>query len=109
MKAPNPIAMAVSTLLVGATLFALRSADIEFPAPAQPLASVIDGIKVTQFQTIVVRPTAAQMGATGALHRGAGTTALARDARDQALGLIGSQLAMPYYSFGTALRPAGKE
>jgi hypothetical protein len=109
MKAPNLIATAVSTLLVGATLFALRSADIEFPAHAQPLASVIDGIPVTQFNMIVVRPTAAQLGATGSSIRSPGATALARDARDQALGLIGSQLAMPYYSFGTALRPAGKE
>jgi hypothetical protein len=102
MKAPNLLALTASALIVGATLFVLRSADQTSAPMAAPLAATIDGIRVTQFDRIVIRPTAAQLSA-------AGNSSLGDKSHDDAFGLIGSQLVMPYYSFGKVLSNAGKE
>lgn len=110
MKAPNLLALTASTLIVGAALFVLRSADHTSAPVAPPLAMVVDGIRVTQFDTIVVRPTAAEPGAMANNNPlGKVAPALARQAQDQALGLISSQLGMPFFPLGNVLSNAGKE
>jgi hypothetical protein len=109
MKAPNLLALTASTLIVGAALFVLRSADSASIPTAPPLAMVVNGIRVIQLDTIVVRPTAAQGAAATSDPLTKLAPALARQAQDQALGLISSQLAMPFFPLGNVLSNAGKE
>jgi hypothetical protein len=108
MKAPNLFAVSASLLIVGASLFALRSFDDQV-ARAAPATS-IHGIPVVDLAPVEVKPTAADYRAAALLaDMPVATSFLGRDAQQTAAVLIGSQLTMPYYSFGNVLSRARKD
>jgi hypothetical protein len=92
MKSPNPIAITAAVLFTTVSLIALS------PSTPKAPAAQIDGLKVINLAPVNVRPTAdderaaALLTATGFTN----TSEMASDA-----SLLGAQLAMPYYSFGT--------
>lgn len=111
MKAPNLIALTASVLIAGSSVFALRSFDDRAAAMAAA-PHTIAGLTVVDLPAIEVHPTAADArdaapGAEASLDSAA--AALRRSASDRAAALIGAQLAMPYYSFGNALRRSAKD
>jgi hypothetical protein len=111
MKAPNLFAVTASLLIVGASLFALRSSDESFASPVSP-ATTIHGLHVVDLAPIEVRPTAADHRAAALLETmpvAHATARLRHTAAEDAAVLIGSQLAMPYYSFGKVLSHGTKE
>ncbi|WP_266168198.1 hypothetical protein [Dyella subtropica] len=108
MKAPNLIALTAAVLFTTAALAAVNSNVKTAPA------SEINGVKVITLAPIDVRPTAEDLRAAALLADASIASAtvspmMARAAQSRA-GLLGAQLAMPYYSFGTTLgRISSKE
>lgn len=106
MKAQNLIAL-TAALFTATGLVALNA-----PVRSAPLTE-INGTKVIDLAPVEVRPSAEDLRAASLL----GDAGLASVMLAPALGaraatgasLLGAQLAMPYYSFGTQLARASKE
>ncbi|MEI7038018.1 hypothetical protein [Fulvimonas yonginensis] len=106
MKAQNLIALAAATLFTATGLVALNS-----PVRTAPV-SEINGVRVVTLAPVVVHPTAAELRASALLDAGvaSATFAPALEGRAEAgATLLGAQLAMPYYSFGTQFARASKD
>lgn len=107
MKAQNLIALAAATLFTATGLVALNS-----PVRTAPV-SEINGIRVVNLAPVEVRPSASDLRAAALLSDAGVAGALlapALDGRAEAgATLLGAQLAMPYYSFGTQFARASKE
>ena len=99
MKAPNLLALTAAVLLTTAGLAALNN-----PTKVAPVTE-INGVKVINLAPIDVRPTAEDMRAAALLaDAGLATVTVApvaAHAAESGVALLGAQLAMPYYSFGT--------
>ena len=115
MKAYKLIAGAAAILLTVASLRAVLY-NVEAWQPASDHVST-PRAHVTNLAPVVVQPSAAEMRAA-ALTSNTGsqvlTTAatgpeLSADAPFQSVGVLGSQLAMPYYSFGKKFGRITKE
>ncbi len=111
MKAPNFIALTASVLIAGTSVFAMRSFD-DRAAAMVAAPHFVNGVRVVDLPAIHVRPTDADvreavLASEATLDSAA--AALKRSAEDRAAALIGAQLAMPYYSFGNALRRTAKD
>jgi hypothetical protein len=96
MKAPNPIALTAAVLFTTVSLVAL--------SPNTPKVHVteINGAKVIDLAPVFVHPTAADERAA-ALLASADLTLVSPFAGhvESSASLLGAQLSMPYYSFGT--------
>jgi hypothetical protein len=111
MKAPNLIALTASVLIAGTSVFALRSFD-DRAAAMVAAPHYVNGLRVVDLPALEVRPSDADvreaaLGSEATLDSAA--AAIKRSAEDRAAALIGAQLAMPYYSFGNALRRTAKD
>lgn len=106
MRTPNPIAMTAAVLFTSVSLLALS------PNTPKTPASEINGARVINLAPIEVRPTATEQRAASMLTSASltmGNSPLAHQAKSGA-ALLGAQLAMPYYSFGsTKFAGIGKE
>jgi hypothetical protein len=107
MKAQNLFTLAAATLLTAATLASLDHNVLT--APAQQ----INGAKVINLSPLEVRPSAEDLRAAALLTEAGmvsatATTALTRGAEAGA-SMLGAQLVMPYYSFGSKLGRISKE
>lgn len=107
MKAQNLFTVAAATLLTAATLASLDHNVINTPVQQ------INGAKVINLSPLEVRPSAEDLRAAALLTEAgmvnaAATTAITRGAEAGA-SLIGAQLVMPYYSFGSKLGRVSKE
>lgn len=101
MKAPNPIAITAAVLFTTVSLVALSPTTTKAPA------AEINGVKVITLPAVDVRPTADDQRAAAMLTAASLTIAnspLVNKAQSGA-SLLGAQLAMPYYSFGSAKFP----
>ncbi|WP_267225976.1 hypothetical protein [Dyella silvae] len=99
MKANNLLALTAAALFTTVGLAAIHTNVTSLPA------AEINGVKVIDLAPVVVRPTAEDMRAAALLADAsvAAITAaplLSADATP-ATTVLGAQLAMPYYSFGT--------
>jgi hypothetical protein len=106
MKAPNPIAITAAVLFTTVSLIALS------PNTPKAPSSEINGMKVTNLPTVYVRPTAEDQRAAAMLATASLTIANSSFANKAESGasLLGAQLTMPYYSFGsTKLARISKE
>jgi hypothetical protein len=106
MKAPNPIALTAAVLFTTVSLVALSP-----NTPKLPVAE-IDGMKVVNLAPINVYPTAADERAAALLSTASLTIANSPlgNAGENGASLLGAQLTMPYYSFGsTKFAGIGKE
>jgi hypothetical protein len=106
MKAQNLIALAAATLFTATGLAALNT-----PVRIAPV-SEINGIRVVNLAPVEVSPSASEMRAAllGEADLSSAVLAPALDAHAEAgATLLGAQLAMPYYSFGTKFARASKE
>ncbi|KJV33846.1 hypothetical protein [Luteibacter yeojuensis] len=111
MKAPNLIALTASFLIAGTSVFALRSFD-DRAAAMVAAPHFVNGIRVVDLPALEVRPTDADVREAALLGEAtldSAADALRRSAEDRAAALISAQLAMPYYSFGNALRHTAKD
>jgi hypothetical protein len=116
MKAQNLITSFAAVLLTFASLSAVNyNVDIQ-PAAAEKVHTT-HATKVTDLAPVVVRPSAAEMRAA-VLLADVGTAGITvvpamgrMDNADSAsqFSLLGSQLAMPYYSFGNKFGRISKE
>ncbi|HEY0197760.1 MAG TPA: hypothetical protein VGC19_04355 [Rhodanobacter sp.] len=114
MKTHNLLASIAAVLITSTTLGVVSknyTADFH-PTPA----AVINGIKVTDLPAVQVRPSAEDMRAASLLSDASITgiatlPGLGRGMTSEAgqFSLIGSQLAMPYYSFGNKFGRISKE
>ncbi|MFC3653822.1 hypothetical protein ACFONN_19925 [Dyella humi] len=106
MKAPNPIAITAAVLFTTVSLIALS------PNTPKAPTSEINGMKVITLPTVDVRPTAEDQRAAAMLTTASlalANSPLASKAESGA-SLLGAQLTMPYYSFGsTKLARISKE
>ena len=96
MKAPNPIAITAAVLFTTVSLIAISP-----NAPRMPVTE-INGAKVINLAPVEVRPTADDERA--ALLTAASLTLVNSpivSETQSAASLLGAQLAMPYYSFGS--------
>jgi hypothetical protein len=112
MKTHNLLASIAAVLITSATLGAVsKNYTAEFqPAPA----NVIDGIKVTNLAPIYIIPSAQDQRAASLLTDASVTgmatlPGLGQSGDAGQFSLIGSQLAMPYYSFGNKFGRISKE
>ncbi|WNL48041.1 hypothetical protein RKE25_10600 [Dyella sp. BiH032] len=107
MKAPNLLATTAAVLLTAAGLAALNTNVKVVPV------TEINGVKVINLAPVNVRPTAEDLRAAALLaDAGVATAALtpiAARAAESGVALLGAQLAMPYYSFGTTFGRITKE
>ena len=96
MKTPNPIALTAAVLFTTVSLIALSPST-----PKMPVAE-INGIKVINLAPVEVHPTADDQRAA-LLTAASFTLANSPIASETESGasLLGAQLAMPYYSFGS--------
>jgi hypothetical protein len=97
MKAPNPIAITAAVLFTTVSLVALSPSTPKFPA------AEINGVKVIDLAPVEVRPSADDQRAAALLTAAdltIGNSPITRQAESGA-SLLGAQLAMPYYSFGS--------
>ena len=116
MKAYKLIAGATAVLLTFASLRAVLY-NVDAWQPTEHNTSSIPTARVTNLAPVVVHPSAAEMRAaalisdTSALVLTTSTTGseTRADASIQSLGLLGSQLVMPYYSFGKKFGRITKE
>ena len=111
MKAPNLIALTASVLIAGTSVFALRSFDDRATALVAAL-HFVNGVRVVDLPALEVRPTDADVREAALASEAtldSAAAAIKRSAEDRAAALIGAQLAMPYYSFGNALRRTAKD
>lgn len=97
MKAPNPIAITAAVLFTTVSLIALSPSTPKLPAAPH------DGARVFTLPGIEVRPTAEDRRAAAMLSEASLTIVNARLAgkTQNAASLVGAQLVMPYYSFGS--------
>jgi hypothetical protein len=99
MKAPNLLALTASVLLTTAGLAAMNNNVKVVPV------TEINGVKVIDLAPVTVRPTAEDLRAAALLADAsvgtAGLTPIAARAAESGVALLGAQLAMPYYSFGS--------
>ncbi|WP_233842998.1 hypothetical protein [Dyella sp. 2HG41-7] len=97
MKAPNPIAITAAVLFTTVSLIALS------PNTPKAPATEINGMKVIDLAPVVVRPTADDQRAAAMLTEASLTIANSPIASKAESGasLLGAQLSMPYYSFGS--------
>lgn len=97
MKAPNPIAITAAVLFTTVSLIALSPSTTKLPV------AEIDGVKVINLAPVEVRPTAEDERAAALLTAASLTVSGSPLARESESGasLLGAQLAMPYYSFGS--------
>jgi hypothetical protein len=97
MKAPNPIAITAAVLLTTVSLIAL--------SPNTPKIAVteINGAKVINLAPVEVHPTADDRRAAALLATASLTLVNSPiiSETQSAASLLGAQLAMPYYSFGS--------
>ena len=107
MKAQNLIALAAATLITATSLATLNS-----PVRFAPV-SEINGVRVVNLAPVVVRPSASDLRAAALLEGSDLTSATLAPAlgthAEAGATLLGAQLAMPYYSFGTQIARARKE
>ncbi|MGO4700440.1 hypothetical protein [Dyella sp. 2RAB6] len=109
MKAPNLLALTAAVLLTTAGLAAVNNNIKVVPV------SEINGVKVINLAPVEVRPTAADMRAAALLADAGLATAtvgmapVAAHAAESGVALLGAQLAMPYYSFGTTFGRVTKD
>jgi hypothetical protein len=107
MKAQNLIALAAATLFTATGLVALNT-----PVRVAPV-SEINGIRVVELAPVEVSPSASDLRAAALLGDADITSATLAPAlgthAEAGATLLGAQLAMPYYSFGTQLARASKE
>jgi hypothetical protein len=97
MKAPNPIAITAAVLFTTVSLIAIS------PSTPKTPVTEINGAKVINLAPVEVRPTAADQRAAALLTAADLTivnSPMAYEAESGA-SLLGAQLAMPYYSFGS--------
>ena len=98
MKANNLLALTAAALFTTVGLAAIHSNVASLPA------SEINGIKVINLEPVTVRPTAEDMR-TAALFADASVATISvaplLSPEAPTSGVLGAQLAMPYYSFGT--------
>jgi hypothetical protein len=106
MKAPNPIAITAAVLFTTVSLVALSPSTPKMPA------TEINGLKVIDLAPVEVHPTAEDQRAAALLataNLSITNTSIARQTESGA-SLLGAQLSMPYYSFGsTKLAGISKE
>jgi len=97
MKAPNPIAITAAVLFTTVSLVALSPSTPKIPA------TEINGLKVIDLAPVEVRPTADDQRAAALLAAASLSIANSPIARqtESSASLLGAQLAMPYYSFGS--------
>jgi hypothetical protein len=97
MKAPNPIAITAAVLFTTVSLIALSPNTPKIPA------AEIDGLKVINLAPVEVRPSADDERAAALLAAASLTIANSPIAHqsESSAALLGAQLAMPYYSFGS--------
>lgn len=113
MKAQNLIASAAAVLFTLASLSAVNYNVDRQPAPASKTSAT----RVIDLMPVQVSPSAAEMRAA-ALLSDAGTAGIATipaighlegASSTEQLSLLGSQLVMPYYSFGNKFGRISKE
>ncbi len=112
MKAPNLIASVAAVLITCATLSVVNYNV----APANAYVTASNAMEITDLAPIQVRPSADELR-HAALLSDIGTAGLATvpsllpsdDASPAPLSLFGSELTMPYYSFGTKFGRITKE
>ena len=106
MNANNLLALTAAALFTTVGLAAIHSNVRSLPV------SEINGVKVIDLAPVVVHPTAEDLRAA-ALLADAGVAALAtpllRSEAAASRGVLGAQLAMPYYSFGNQFGRISKE
>jgi len=113
------ITVAAAVLLTSTSLMAtahLSMAPYEGRSAPAPVAQT-GGLTITNLPEIIVRPSAserrsANLAADSSAGVSAGSSALRHVEKasvDATMGLLGSQLAMPYYSFGNAFGRISKE
>lgn len=97
MKTPNPIAITAAVLFTTVSLIALS------PNTPKAPATEINGMKVIDLAPVEVRPTADDQRAAAMLTTASLTIANSPIASKAESGasLLGAQLSMPYYSFGS--------
>lgn len=107
MKAQNLIALAAATLFTATGLVALNT-----PVSTSPV-SEINGVRVVNLAPIEVRPSASERRDAALLGdadiTGATLAPTLSTHAEAGATLLGAQLAMPYYSFGTQIARASKE
>ncbi len=118
MKTVNQklIAAAAAVLMTSASLTttALLSMAPQAASAEQTSATEINGIKVTNLEPVSVRPSARELR-TASMLSDTGTAALftmpapGQSNETAQVSLFGSQLAMPYYSFGNKFGRISKE
>jgi hypothetical protein len=97
MKAPNPIAITAAVLFTTVSLIALS------PNTPKAPTTEINGMKVINLPAVDVHPTAEDQRAAAMLTAASlaiASSPLATRAENGA-SLLGAQLTMPYYSFGS--------
>ena len=106
MKAQNLLALTASVLLTAAGMAAFNN-----NVTIQPVRE-INGSKVVDLAPVTVTPSADERRAAALLAddslTGVGAAALGRG-MEASTGLLSTQLAMPYYSFGTQFGRITKE
>jgi hypothetical protein len=104
MKAPNLIALSAAVLFTTVSLAAMNSNRVPVPV------SEINGVKVINLAPVNVSPTADDKRAALLTEADASviSSPLSRHVGGAA-GLLGAQLAMPYYSFGNKFARISKE
>jgi hypothetical protein len=107
MKAPNLLALSVSIMFNVAGLIALAPRAGHFAEAASYRATEINGLKVIDLAPVEVHPSAQDLRDAGLADAGSAESALPNLARRASL--IGAQLAMPYYSFGTEFGRISKD
>jgi hypothetical protein len=108
MKAPSLLALSASVAFNVAGLIALAPRAEHFALEAvSSRAAEINGLKVIDLAPVEVHPSAQDLRDAGLAAAGAAVGVLPALARRA--GLIGAQLSMPYYSFGTEFGHIGKE
>lgn len=98
MKANNLLALTAAALFTTVGLAAIHSNVHSLPV------SEINGVKVIDLAPVEVRPTAEDMRAAVLYDAGMAAVTISPLLRPEvaaARGVLGAQLAMPYYSFGT--------
>lgn len=107
MKAPNLLATTAAVLLTAAGLAALNTNVKVVPV------TEINGVKVINLAPVTVHPTAEDLRAAALLADAGVATAtvapMAARAAESGAALLGAQLAMPYYSFGSTFGRITKE
>ncbi|HET6432368.1 hypothetical protein [Dyella sp.] len=107
MKTPNLLALSAAVLITAAGLASMNHGIARVPV------AEINGVRVIDLAPVNVTPTAQDLRAaalTAYLNVPAATAAGTLDNRAEAdIRLVGTQMAMPYYSFGNKLGRISKE